>query len=86
MWNCKNNDLKKREQCNLGYQTCMVCEKAIWDNMKQEGRDYDNRVDPQGAYHTDFTHYVESEEERGCSCHINPPCSYCVNKNSEDEE
>jgi len=77
---CKNGD----QACGDGCWYCDKCSEesnlAAYNRLTQEQKDYDNMVDPLGAYHTDYDRVPE-----GCSCHINPPCSYCVNKNDEDE-
>ena len=46
--------------------------------LTPEQRAYDNFVDPLRYYHHDF--------QSGCSCHINPPCSYCTSKSDDDED
>lgn len=71
----------------------------IWRRMTPEQRDYDRYqgVIPIGASWTCET--KEGQEnldqrreekglsfyETGCTCHINPPCSFCV-RGIEDEE
>jgi hypothetical protein len=45
-------------------------------------------------YWSDISNYISSKEksydnyvtapERGCTCHINPPCSYCENNSDDD--
>lgn len=62
--------------------------ESIWKNMSPVRRAYDRRVDPQGAYTSGLSapggdRYLF---EDSCSCHINPPCSYCVSKGNEEEE
>jgi hypothetical protein len=58
--------------------TCGKCKSALYRRIRRgqsaEDRAYDDYVDPRGAYHL-FDNY----EPEGCSCHINPPCAYCVN-------
>ena len=53
---------------------CWRCQRArrrrAFKNMSEADKAYDRFVDPLQQYHTDFP--VE------CSCHISPPCSYCV--------
>ena len=77
---CKNGDLA----CGSGYWDCGKCRdelhRAIHRQLTPEQKAYDNMVDPLGAYHTDY-----DREPTCCSCHINPPCGYCVN-HSDDEE
>lgn len=67
----------------------------IWNNLTPKQRDYDRYVGqiPAGAcpaFETieaqnahDKRMQEREEMEEGCSCHINPPCSYCVNKPEE---
>lgn len=63
-----------------------------WNSMSPKDRDYDRMVGsiPYGAlwrYETKEAQEEadkaydnrEDEEAEGCSCHINPPCSYCEN-------
>jgi hypothetical protein len=67
-------------------------EMEIWKRMSPKDRDYDRYVGriPYGAsmrYETDEgqraadqrANQRDEEKERSCSCHINPPCSYCEN-------
>ena len=72
---CKHGDLS----CGSGYWDCGKCKderrRAAHKRLTPEQKAYDNYVDPLGAYHTDY-----DREPEGCSCHINPPCSYCVSR------
>ena len=74
---CKNGDLS----CGRGLWYCGKCEdesrRAAYKRLTAEEKAYDDYVDPLGAYHTNYT--------EGCSCHISPPCSYCVGKDENDE-
>jgi len=76
---CKNGDTN----CGSGYW-CTKCEdesrRAAYKRLTPEQKAYDNLVDPLGAYHTDY-----DREPQGCTCHISPPCSYCVNNTDEDK-
>jgi len=72
----------------------------IWKGMTPEKRDYDRMqgVIPFGASWTPETpEGAEAIKERqaqkgrsvyeeGCSCHTNPPCSYCVRESESNEE
>lgn len=61
----------------------------IWNGLTPEQRDYDRFVAgqiPQGASWLPETEWGRNEGrarldamtgESSCSCHINPPCSYC---------
>ena len=75
---CKNGDLS----CGAGYWYCGKCEddayRAAYKRLTPAQKAYDNMVDPLGAYHTDY-----DREPQGCSCHISPPCNYCVNKSDD---
>jgi len=76
---CKHGDLA----CGSGYWDCGKCQdemrRAAYKRLTLEQKAYDNMVDPLGAYHADY-----DRETEGCSCHINPPCSYCVNQSDPD--
>lgn len=76
---CKHGDTA----CGSGYWDCGKCKdeihRAAYKRLTPAQKDYDNFVDPRGAYHTDY-----DSEPRGCSCHINPPCNYCTSKSDDD--
>lgn len=67
-----------------GFGYCGECtrnlRKEIWKNMSKKKKSYDRRFDPHGSRALDMD--IE-QEPSGCSCHINPPCSYCVGKNED---
>lgn len=70
------------KECESHYEgICWKCKrkrrKQIWDSMTSEQKQYDRYVDPLNAYHTEFA--------PGCSCHINPPCSFCTRETKEVE-
>lgn len=70
-----------------GYGYCDKCTIAlrvkIWRNMDEKRKDFDRYIDPQQSAEMDR---ISAEEyDTGCSCHINPPCSYCMNKGDEDD-
>ena len=75
---CKNGDLS----CGAGYWYCDKCDddarRAAYKRLTPAEKAYDNFVDPLEAYHTDY-----DSEPRGCSCHISPPCNYCVSKGDD---
>ena len=60
--------------CVTGHYTCGKHRRQrmakAYRRLTPEQKAYDRRVDPLGFYHQDFP--------AGCSCHINPPCSYCT--------
>lgn len=72
-----------------GYGYCSECTRKlrekIWRNLTPGERRYDRQFAPAISQELDNSVYG-GEEPTGCSCHINPPCSYCVDKNNEDEE
>ncbi len=61
----------------FGYcgECCRKLRAKIWAEMSDKKKDYDRYVDPA---------LDDIEPYDGCSCHINPPCSYCISKNSEE--
>jgi len=69
---CKHGD----SACGV-YWTCGKCSdeenRAAYARLTPKEKAYDNMVDPLGWYHTDY-----DREATGCSCHINPPCQWCV--------
>lgn len=73
-----------------GFGYCGECTRKlrekIWKNMSEDKKNYDRHFAPDGSKKLDdaISDY-DSGEYTGCSCHINPPCSYCVNK-TEDED
>lgn len=75
---CKNGNLS----CGQGYWDCGKCteeyNRRAYARLTPAQKAYDNMVDPLGAYHTDYDRMPES-----CSCHINPPCSYCTSSADE---
>ena len=73
--------MKKKCGCVPNQYTCGVHrrqeQRKAHLRLTEKQKAYDKFVDPLGAYHIDFP--------AGCSCHINPPCSYCVNKEDEND-
>jgi hypothetical protein len=70
-----------------GYGYCSECTRKlrekIWRELTPAQRDYDRQFAPiQSGLLDEFTGYPDRES---CSCHINPPCSYCINKSKENE-
>lgn len=76
------------KSCAEGYYTCGRCQKIIhekiWSKMTRQERSYDRYVDSLGAYTSRCSD--ENWEQSCCSCHINPPCSYCINKTDKEED
>lgn len=70
-----------------GYGYCGECtrklKEKIWKNMSEKRKKYDRHFDSVQSQALDdaMDRYDRSE---GCSCHINPPCNYCVSNNEED--
>ena len=67
-----------------GYGYCSACVKnlrnKIWRQMSEDKRNYDRHFDPGGSKELDESLF------EGCTCHISPPCSWCVeNLGAEDE-
>lgn len=65
-----------------GFGYCGDCTRKlrekIWREMPASKKQYDRLFDAPGSKELDDAVYGE-----GCSCHIHPPCSYCVNKEEE---
>lgn len=60
--------------------------REIWSNMSPERKAYDNRVDPEGVYHTEYDKEYEKElHDDCCSCHISAPCDFCI-RGSDNEK
>jgi hypothetical protein len=76
------------------YYDCGKCTREkherIWRNLTPEQRAYDRMVDPFGAYTSGLSAPGGDrdlfEPAQGCSCHISPPCNYCVNLPADDED
>lgn len=87
---CPHNDAA----CGT-YYDCDKClrkkRERIWANMTPEQRNYDRMVDPQGAHTSGLSapggdrFLYEDREPSGCSCHISPPCNYCIEKSEEQQ-
>lgn len=67
-----------------GFGYCGECtqklRRKIWAEMSEKQKNFDRHVAPLESEVLD----AESQAYEGCSCHINPPCSYCVSKNEEE--
>lgn len=61
------------------YYDCGKCswarKKEIWRKMTPKQRAYDAYVAP--ALASALNNEAWAFEPQGCSCHINPPCSFC---------
>ena len=72
-----------------GFGWCGECvrkhREKIWKNMSEEDRNYDRHFAPGQSAKLDKA-IEDVEYNTGCSCHINPPCSYCVNKDDPKDK
>lgn len=73
-----------------GYGYCSKCVTAlrtkIWKKMSHKDKEYDRHFAPEQSKELDDKCSEDFRgDSGGCSCHINPPCSYCEHKNDEDE-
>ena len=75
-----------------GYGYCTECTRKlrlkIWHGLSEKQRDYDRRFGGEEIAEIDREYDRDRNEtdNQCCSCHINPPCSYCTSKNEEDYE
>ncbi|KKN78317.1 hypothetical protein LCGC14_0351760 [marine sediment metagenome] len=72
------------------YGYCGECTRKlrekIWKNMDEKRKSYDRHFAPgQSKRLDDAISDYDGGTYDGCSCHINPPCSYCVGKDDEEE-
>lgn len=73
-----------------GFGYCDACTSAlhrkIWKNMSKERKSCDRHIDPKSCEELDaWEKNGKIWNDGGCSCHINPPCDYCINKGEDDE-
>ena len=76
--------------CVTGHYKCGFCRgitrQRIWNQMAPERRAYDRNVDPFNSAVLDAGIGVDlAAYERGCSCHISPPCSFCTSQPEESD-
>lgn len=68
-----------------GYGYCGRCtdelHKKIWKGLTPKQRAFDRCIDPIGSADLDDMCRLQDS----CSCHINPPCNYCINLEEDDE-
>lgn len=73
-----------------GYGYCGECTRKlrekIWRGLTPKQRDYDRQFAPSESKELDDYYNPDNEYNTCCSCHINPPCSYCMSKNDDDDE
>lgn len=77
-----------RCSCVTGHYECGFCRavkrQRIWRQMAPEQQAYDRYVDPANSSVLDSERHLNLDLiERGCSCHINPPCSFCTSQEDE---
>lgn len=75
---------------HTGFGWCGDCVQAhreqIWKRMSEKDRAYDRQFAPEQSSKLDKSLDEEGREyNTGCSCHINPPCSYCTDGPGNDE-
>lgn len=77
-----------------GYGYCGECTRKlrekIWREMPEKKKNYDRHFAPEESEALDYAlaisdNHSNDEYNTCCSCHINPPCSYCMSKNDEGE-
>lgn len=78
-----------RCSCVEGQYQCGFCRgierQKIWNRMSAKDRAYDRYVDPRNSTVLDSGMDVDLDRyEAGCSCHINPPCSFCTSQSEDD--
>jgi hypothetical protein len=73
-----------------GYGYCSECTRKlrekIWSNMNEDRKNYDRHFAPNQSSALDRALDRYENEDGGCSCHINPPCDYCVNGRGNHEQ
>ena len=72
-----------------GFGYCGECTRnlreKIWKNMDEKRKNYDRHFDPEGSRVLDIA-TNDCGKDDGCSCHINPPCQYCIAKSEDEKE
>ncbi len=70
-----------------GFGYCSECvrklREIIWKNMSEGRKGYDREFAPKESKVLDEA-MKNYDNEESCSCHINPPCGYCVSGNIEE--
>ncbi len=79
-----------RCDCVTGHYDCGFCRgikrQRIWNGMTPQQRAYDRYVDPVNSGVLDSGRDVDLDRyERGCSCHISAPCSFCTDQSEDDD-
>jgi len=72
-----------------GFGYCVECTRKlrekIWPKMSEDKKNYDRHFAPEQSKELDSVFDPDGEYNSGCSCHINPPCSYCTSKGDNEE-
>lgn len=72
-----------------GFGYCGECTRKlrekIWSKMSEGRKNYDRQFSSEESQKLDNA-MIEYDKDDSCSCHINPPCGYCIDKSIEDEE
>jgi hypothetical protein len=79
-----------RCSCVTGHYECGFCRgikrQRIWNQMSAKDRAYDRYVDPANSSVLDAGMSVDlAEYERGCSCHLSAPCSFCTSQSESGQ-
>lgn len=80
-----------RCSCVTDQYECGFCRgikrQRIWNAMSPERKAYDRYVDPANSAALDRGVGVNLDRyERGCSCHISPPCSFCTSEAEQESQ
>ena len=71
-----------------GYGYCSKCtrllRKKIWRDMSEDRKNYDREFAPRQSLELDIAEF--EDDIGGCSCHINPPCQYCIGLTNEQSD
>jgi hypothetical protein len=78
-----------RCSCVDGHYECGFCRgikrQRIWNQMSAKDRAYDRYVDPANSAVLDSGQRVDLDlYERGCTCHLCAPCSFCTSQPDEE--
>ena len=71
-----------------GYGYCGECirklKEKIWAEMSEDRKNYDRNFAPSQSLNLDVS-MLDYEVNQSCSCHIDAPCGYCVEKEDTDD-
>lgn len=75
--------------CVTDHYECGRCRginrQRIWRTMTPEAKAYDRMVDPANSAVLDRDRYADLDlYERGCTCHLCAPCSWCLDQPDPD--